>query len=144
MFILSWLQVSMTSFFWESLSTLTSRYGCTQVYIDPAGYFFRARKNIRTLHLVYFSKWNQKPDSLLLHISNCWKNGLVSRPRLFRWEFPLRKWKLCVSPSQVRNPLRTQLFSQLVILNISHYVFHIHISCSWSGLQSVLSVSMLT
>ena len=39
---------------------------------------------------------------------------------------------------------RTQLFSQAVILNISHYMFHIHISCSWSDLRSVLSVSMLT
>ena len=38
----------------------------------------------------------------------------------------------------------TQLFSQPVILNISHYVFHIHISCSWSSLRSVWSVSMLT
>ena len=39
---------------------------------------------------------------------------------------------------------RTHLFSQPVILNISHYVFHIHISCSWSDLHSVLSDSMLT
>ena len=38
----------------------------------------------------------------------------------------------------------TQLFSQSVILNISHYMFHIHISCSSSDLHSVLSVSMLT
>ena len=37
-----------------------------------------------------------------------------------------------------------QLFSQSVIFNISHYMFHIHISCSWSNLHSVLSVSMLT
>ena len=37
----------------------------------------------------------------------------------------------------------TQLFSQPVILNISHNVFHIHISCSWSDLHCVLSVSML-
>ena len=39
---------------------------------------------------------------------------------------------------------RTQLFSEALILNISHFVFHIHISCSWSDLHSVLSVSMLT
>ena len=39
---------------------------------------------------------------------------------------------------------RTQLFSQTVILSNSHYVFRIHIFCSWSDLHSVLSVSMLT
>ena len=39
---------------------------------------------------------------------------------------------------------RTQLFSQAVILNMSNYVFQIRISCSWSDLNSVLSVSMLT
>ena len=38
----------------------------------------------------------------------------------------------------------SQLFSQPEILNLFHYVFHNHISCSWSDLHSVLSVSMLT
>ena len=38
----------------------------------------------------------------------------------------------------------TQLFSQPVILNISHYVFQIHILFSGSDLHAVLNVSMLT
>ena len=38
----------------------------------------------------------------------------------------------------------TQLFSQAVILNILHYMFDIHIFCSWSDLHCVFSVSMLT
>ena len=38
----------------------------------------------------------------------------------------------------------TQVFSQPVILNVSHYVFHIHILCSWFDLRSVLGVFMLT
>ena len=74
---------------------------CTQVWIDPAAYCFRVRKSIWTLHLLYFSKWYEKPDSLLLHISNCWKNDQFSRARFFRWEFPLRNWTLCVLLSQV-------------------------------------------
>ena len=87
-------------------SVLPSRLGCTQVWIDPAGYCFRVRKNIWTLRLLCFSKWNQKPDSFLLHISNCWRNDEVSRSRLFLWEFSLRNWTLCVSPFQFRNPPR--------------------------------------
>ena len=75
------------------------------------------------------------------------KNDQVSRSRLFRWEF------YCVIEHFVSRPFtfgihqemltRTQLFLQPVILNVSHYVFHIHISCSGSNLHAVLSVSML-
>ena len=38
----------------------------------------------------------------------------------------------------------TQLLFQPVVLNISVYVLHIHISCSLSDSHSVLSVPMLT
>ena len=94
-------------FCWENLSTLPSHHGCTQVWIDPSGYCFRVRKNICTLRPLYFSKWSQKPNSFLLHISNFEKNGQVSRSRLFRWDFPQRNWKLCVSLFQVPNLPRT-------------------------------------
>ena len=93
-------------FGWESLSTLPSRHACTQVLIDPAGYCFCVHKSIWILRLLCFSEWNQRPDSFLLHITNCWKNGQVSRSQLFRWEFPLRNWIPCVSPFQVPNPPR--------------------------------------
>ena len=91
-------------FCWDNPSTLPTRHGYTQVLIDPAGYCFRVRKSIWNLRLLYFSEWNQKPESLLLQISICWKNGQVSRLRLFRWEFPLPNWKLCVLLFQVPNP----------------------------------------
>ena len=55
--------------------------------------------------------------------------------------FVCRPFKLGIHQEMLT---RMHLFSQPVILNISHYVFHIHISCSWSDLHSVLSVSMLT
>ena len=93
-------------FCWENLSTLPNRHGYTQVLIDPAGYCFRVRKSIWTLRLLYYSKWNRKPDSLLLHLSNCWTNDQISRSRLFRRELSLRNWRLCVSPFQARNPPR--------------------------------------
>ena len=54
----------------------------------------------------FFLEWNEKPYSLLLHISKCWKNDQVYRSRLFRWEFSLRNWILCVSLFQIRNPPR--------------------------------------
>ena len=90
----------------ENLSNLSSRHGCKQDWINPAGSCFRVRKSIWTLRLLYFSKRNQKPDSLLLHISNCWKNDQVSRSLLFRNWFPLRNLLLCVSLFQVPNPPR--------------------------------------
>ena len=79
---------------------------CTQVWIDPAGYCFRVRESIWIFHPLCFSKRNQKPDSLMLHIENCWKNDQVFRSRLLRWEFPLRNRILCVSHFQNRNPPR--------------------------------------
>ena len=84
---------------WESLTTLPSCHGCTRVWIDPARYCFRVRKSIWILRLLFCSEWNKKPDSLLLHISVCWKNDQVSRSRSFRWEFPLRNWILCLALS---------------------------------------------
>ena len=98
-----------------------------------------------------FSKLNQNPDSLLLHMSYSWKNDQVSRSRLFHCD-----WFHCAIEHLVSHPFKfgihpemltgTQLFSQPVILNISHYVFHIRIRilCSWPDLHSVLSVSKLT
>ena len=134
-------------FCWGNLSTLPSRHGCTQVWIDPAVFCFRVRKNIWTFRLLYFSKWSQKPDSLLLHISNCWKKDQVPRSRLFEnfhcviEYFVSRFFKFRIYQETLTG---TQLFSQSVILNISLYMFLIHISCSWSDLHCVLSVSMLT
>ena len=53
-----------------------------------------------------FQNLGQKPDSFLLHISNCWKNDQVSRWRLFCWEFSLGNWILCVSLFEVAIPPR--------------------------------------
>ena len=39
---------------------------------------------------------------------------------------------------------RTQFFSQPEILHVSHYVFHMHTSCSWSDLHSVMSAFVPT
>ena len=102
------------------------------IWFDPAGYWFCVRKSIWILRLLHFSEWKQKPDSLLLHISNCWKNGQVSSSRLFRWEFPLRNWILCVSLFQVPNPPRNVDRNEtlLSICDLQHlplYVPHPHL-----------------
>ena len=116
-------------FCWESLSKLPSRHGCTQFWIDPARYCFRLRKSIWILRLLFFSKWNQKPDSLLLHISNFWKNNQVFRSHCFVesfhcviQDFVSRYFKFRIHQEMLTG---TQLFSQPVILNIYHYMFHI-------------------
>ena len=93
-------------FCWENLLALPSHPWCTQVWIDPAGYCFGVQKSMGILRVPYFSECNQKPHSLLLHISKYSKNDQISRSRLFCWEFPLRNWILYVSAFQVRNPLR--------------------------------------
>ena len=79
--------------------------GALKFGLIQQGIVFVCVKNLKPASSM-FLKQNQKPDSLLLHISNYWKNDQVSRSRLFRWEFPLHDWILCVSPFQSRNPPR--------------------------------------
>ena len=68
------------------------------------GIVFVCVKSIWILPLLCFSKWNRKPDSLLLRTFKCEKNDQISRSRLFSWEILLRNWILCVSLFQNRNP----------------------------------------
>ena len=108
-FILFRRQDSMTpvllkkSFFFAKSSWVHTSLGRSSRVLFSCA---RVRKSIWTLHLLYLSNWNRKPDSLLLHISNGWKNDQISRSRLFRWTFPLRNWIFRVAPFQVWNPPR--------------------------------------
>ena len=72
-------------FCWEKLLVLQCCPCCTQVWIDPAGYCFHVRKNIWTLHHLYFSKRIQKLDSLLLHTLYCWKKDQVFCRQFLQW-----------------------------------------------------------
>ena len=123
----------MTSVWLRKSFNLPSCHGCTQVWIDPAGYSFRV--NLRLLYFLKGSQMVEKMIKFLVHDCfferfHCVIEYFVSRS--FKFRIHREMWT------------GLQLFSQSVILNISHYMFHIHISCSWSDLHSVLSVSKLT
>ena len=135
MFILSRLQDSMTSVLlrksfifakssWVHTSLDRSSkvfFSCAEKYLNPpSSVFLRLKPKTRFTIAARF-KFLKKWSSFFLHDCfvrsfHCVIEYFVSHPFKFRIHQEMLT--------------RTQLFSQPVILNISHYVFHIHISCS--------------
>ena len=133
-------------FGWENLPTLPSRahkFGSIEQYIvfvcvkvsEPSTFYIFQNETTSQIHFSCTFQIVEKMIKFLVHDCfvesfHCVIEHFVSRP--LKFGIHQEMWK------------KTQLISQPVILNISHYVFHNHISCSWSDLHSVLSVSMLT
>ena len=107
---------------------------CVKVSKPSIFYVFQ-NENKSQIHFCCTIQLVEKMIKFLVHDSfvkslHCVNEYFVSRP----FKFGIHQEMLT----------RAQLFSQPLILNISHYVLHIHISRSGTHLHAVLSVSLLT
>ena len=101
---------------------------------EPSIFYIFQNENKSQIHFRWIVQIVEKMIKFLVH--HCFVESIHCVIECF-----VRSFKLLFHLEMLTG---MQLFSQLVILNISHYMLHIHISCSWSDLLSMLRASMLT
>ena len=102
---------------------------CVKVSKPPIFYTFQSETKSQ-IHFCCIFQIVEKLIKFLVH--DCFVKSLHS---LIEY-FVSRSFKFRIHQEMLTG---TQLFSQPVILNISHNVFHFHISCSWIDFHSMLA-----